>query len=275
MNYRHAFHAGNFADVIKHVALVAILLHLRKKPTGFAVIDTHAGRGLYDLKSDEASRTSESSFGIGRLADVTDAPDVLKSYLELAASAGTDRYPGSPLIEARLLRDSDRLVAIEKHPEEAAALKNVLAFHRRARVVDGDGYAVLPSLLPPPERRGLIVIDPPYEKESEFLDAARALDAVHRRFATGICLLWFPIKSSADADLLCGEILTSGVDKLSRIDIDLGPSSNDGALSAAGLLIVNPPFGFDEEMWRCAEILAPRLGRSGTPASISVTRLVG
>ncbi len=262
MNYRHAYHAGNFADVVKHVALVAILLHLKKKDTAFAVIDTHAGRGLYDLKSDEAARTGEAVGGIDRLAAVDHAPAALGAYLELVRSFGPHHYPGSPLIAARLLRPADRLVAIEKHPEETAALVQSLGQFRKARVVHGDGYAMLPGLLPPLERRGLVLIDPPYESPSEFRDAGRALARAHGRFATGIYLLWFPTKSAADADLLCGELLTTGIARLLRLDIDTaaGARAQDGALQSAGLLIANPPFGMFEELRACLEMLEPLLG---------------
>jgi 23S rRNA (adenine2030-N6)-methyltransferase len=278
MNYRHAFHAGNFADVVKHVALTAILLHLRKKETPFAFIDTHAGRGLYDLASTEARKTSESENGIGRLSGVASAPPALATYLDLVAGAGANRYPGSSLIAAGLLRPQDRLVAIERHPEEVAALEKSIVPFRKARAVEGDGYMVLPGLLPPPERRGLVLIDPPYEKESEFHDAADALAEAHRRFATGIFLLWFPIKSAGDADGFMGELIASGLPRLMRLDIDVAPErrANDGPLAASGLAIVNAPFGFREEMNACADILAPLLGRDPTGrAKISVSVLAG
>jgi 23S rRNA (adenine2030-N6)-methyltransferase len=260
MNYRHAYHAGNFADVVKHVALVAILQHLRKKETAFAVIDTHAGRGLYDLSAAEAKRTGESSRGVGRLGEVREAPEALATYLELVRAAGPDCYPGSPLIAARLLRSQDRLVAIEKHADEATALEAVLAPFRKARVVRGDGYALLAGLLPPVEHRGLVLIDPPYEEETEFRDAGRTLASAHRRFASGSYLLWFPAKSR-DADLLCGELLASGIRKMVRLDIDVGSPSGarDGALTSSGLVVVNPPFGFADEMRACFAVLEPLL----------------
>ncbi len=163
MNYRHAFHAGNFADVVKHLALVSILAHLRRKPAAFAAIDTHAGRGLYELGGSEAQRSGEAASGIARLLDMADGPQTLGLYLDLVRGLGAERYPGSPLIAAKLLREQDRLVAVEKHPEDLRALAAGLAPFRKARAVEGDGYARLAALLPPPERRGLILIDPPYE----------------------------------------------------------------------------------------------------------------
>src|SRR6185312_17179965 len=165
MNYRHAYHAGNFADVVKHIALTGVLLHLRKKETPFAVIDSHAGRGLYDLSGTEAKRTGEAASGIEKLRGLK-GEGALGRYLEIAGES--DLYPGSPVIAAKLLRPQDRLVAIEKHPQEFASLRQALAPWRKARAVEGDGAAKLPALLPPAERRGLVLIDPPFEAADEF-----------------------------------------------------------------------------------------------------------
>lgn len=256
MNYRHAYHAGNFADVVKHLALVAALTYLRKKDAPFAVIDTHAGRGRYDLAGDEAQRTGEAADGISRLRDISAGPDVLTSYLDLAGRG--HEYPGSPLLAAKLLRPKDRLVAVEKHPEEAAALMEVLRPFRRARLESVDGYQRLPALLPPPERRGLILIDPPYEAEDEFTEAAQAFAAAYKRFATGIYLIWFPIKSVAQANSFCGEVLASGATKVLRLDVERH-GVPEGRLSAAGLLIVNPPWQFEETMRDALALVLPRL----------------
>jgi 23S rRNA (adenine2030-N6)-methyltransferase len=260
LNYRHAYHAGNFADVVKHLALVAILRHLRRKEAAFAVIDTHAGRGRYDLAGSEAARTAEAANGIGRLRGLA-AEGVLGDYLQLAGEGS--HYPGSPLIAAALLRGQDRLVAIEKHPDEFPVLKAVLAGRRNARAEEGDGYRRLAALLPPAERRGLILIDPPFETEAEFHDAAVALGAALKRFATGIYLLWFPIKSAAEANAFCGAVMAAGATRLLRVDVDMGamPRTADGRerLSAAGLLIVNPPYGVADEMHAALTQVAPLL----------------
>src|SRR5437764_13086629 len=167
MNYRHAYHAGNFADIAKHLALVAVLLHLRQKQTPFAVVDSHAGRGSYDLAGTEAAKTGEAQGGIARLAELSgEMPESLSTYLSLARQSVA--YPGSPLITAQLLRPQDRLTAIEKHPEEFAALKEVLAPYRNATSESTDGYARALKLLPPPSRRGLVLVDPPFESPDEF-----------------------------------------------------------------------------------------------------------
>lgn len=255
MNYRHAFHAGNFADVAKHLALIGALRHLRKKDAPFAVIDTHAGRGVYDLSGPEAVRTNEAGGGILRLrqAGLGDKPELLSAYLEEAAGP---LYPGSPLISARHIRAQDRLVAVEKHPEDAAALRDALRPYIKARVEEGDGFRRLAALVPPLERRGLILIDPPFEAADEFAQTAKAFATAYRRFATGIYILWFPIKSAAEANRFCSEVLSSGAAKVLRIDVARrgGP---EGKLAAAGLVIVNPPWQFEEHMQQSLAVALP------------------
>jgi len=255
MNYRHGYHAGNFADVMKHAALVAVLLHLRKKDAPFAVIDTHGGRGLYDLKGEQAQKTGEAASGIWRLRDLASPPTSLAAYLEIVGQG--DKYPGSPLIAARLLRPQDRLVAIEKHPEEAALLKEVLAPWRKASVENADGYARLPRLLPPAERRGVILIDPPFEATDEFQQLASVLCGAHRRFATGIYLIWYPIKSQSAADAFVGEAMTTGAPALT---LEIAVDAPEGKLSRSGLLVLNPPYGFEAEMEVVLGRLEPALG---------------
>ena len=257
MNYRHGYHAGNFADVIKHIALVAILLHLRKKDAGFSVVDSHAGRGAYDLAGGEAAKTGEAQNGVARLSHMSgDMPEALSTYLSLV-QGGDGAYPGSPLIAAKLLRPQDRLTVIEKHPEEFAVLKNVLAPYSGAMAEQADGYARSLKLLPPPSRRGLVLIDPPFEAGDEFHSLAQSVTAAVRKFATGIYLVWYPIKSQAEADAFLGEVLAGGVAKALIIDTRI--SAPAGKLAQAGLLVINPPYGFDRAMRETARLVAPRL----------------
>ena len=256
MNYRHGFHAGNFADVVKHLALIRILLHLRRKETPFAVIDSHAGRGLYDLAGDEARRTGEAATGIEKLRGL-EGPEALQTYLSLAADP--QAYPGSPLIAAHLLRPQDRLVAIEKHPEEAAALKKVLAPFRKARVEDNDGYRALAALLPPAERRGLVLIDPPFETDDEFERLAQSVKQGLERFAAGIFLIWYPIKSQPAARAFCGEVLTGAPASVTALTIDAAIAAPEGKLARAGLLLLNPPYGLDADMKEILALVSPRL----------------
>lgn len=255
MNYRHAFHAGNYADVVKHLAVVGALCHLCKKDAPFVVIDSHAGRGTYDLGGPEAARTGEAGDGIRRLTNLGGGPALLTTYLALAAG---ERYPGSPLLAAQLLRPQDRLVAVEKHPEDARVLAATLRPYPRARVEEADGYRRLVALLPPPERRGLILIDPPYESPDEFRDAAQAVTAAYRRFATGIYLVWFPIKSAGEANGFAGEVLASGAAKVLRLDV-ARLNGVEGKLNAAGLLIINPPWQFETEMRAALDPVLPLL----------------
>jgi 23S rRNA (adenine2030-N6)-methyltransferase len=267
VNYRHGYHAGNFADVVKHLALVAVLLHLRKKEKGFAVLDSHAGRGLYDLSGEQAQKTGEAAGGIARLEALAgDLPTPLAFYLALVKESSG--YPGSPLIAARMLRPQDRLVAIEKHPEEFAALKDALAGQRNAIAENADGHARLPKLLPPRERRGLILVDPPFESPDEFETLAQTARVAWRKFETGIYLIWYPIKSQAAADAFVGEVLAVGVRE--AVVLDAGINAAEGKLARAGLLVLNPPWGFEAEMNASARVLAPALD-----AEIHVRRVAG
>ena len=266
MNYRHGYHAGNFADVVKHLAEVAILTHLARKETPFAVIDSHAGRGSYDLDSQEALKTGEAASGILALDGLSGSP-LLDRYLSLTGESGGRAYPGSPLIAAKLLRPQDRLVAIEKHPEEVEVLKKTLSPWRKARVEEGDGYARLAALLPPAERRGLVLIDPPFEAPDEFERLGQAVRSALRRFANGIYLVWYPIKSAAAARAFEGEVL---MDARKALKIEAAIDAPEGKLARTGLLVLNPPFGFAAEMEEALTKAAPRL-----KAKTQLIRLAG
>jgi 23S rRNA (adenine2030-N6)-methyltransferase len=205
MNYRHAFHAGNFADVMKHVVLTRVLLHLRRKETPFRVIDTHAGIGLYDLAADEALRTGEWRDGIGRLETPLnpDAEALLAPYREVLARMrqefGADAYPGSPAIARDALRAGDRAIFVELHPDDGALLAR--RFNRgRSKVLHLDGWTALHGLIPPPERRGLVLIDPPYEDRDELVRLAGEVTRAVRKWPTGIFALWYPIKATGPVD---------------------------------------------------------------------------
>ena len=265
MNYRHGYHAGNFADVVKHITLVAILDYLKKKDTAFSVIDTHAGRGIYDLAGEQAVKTGEAQNGIATLRGLSGGGS-LETYLKLA---GGKRYPGSPLIAAQLIRTQDRLVAIEKHPEEFAILAETLTPFRSATAEQADGYARLLKLLPPPSRRGLVLIDPPFEAADEFEQLALTLRAAVTKFATGNYLVWYPVKSEAQANGFLGEVLASG-DVTKALTIDTAIAVPDGKLGAAGLLVINPPYGLAAQMRQVAQAIAPRLG-----ADIRITWIAG
>lgn len=266
MNYRHGYHAGNFADVLKHVALCELLRLLTAKNKKLFVLDTHAGAGGYDLAGDLARRTGESESGIRRLAAAPRAgmPAAVARYLSAVAAydrrfgtagEGPRRYPGSPRLVRAALRPGDRFVACELHPAEALALKREFAGDRAIEVRQADGYKALKALMPPVERRGLVLIDPPFEAPDEFERLLRALRHAMRRFATGCYALWYPVKDEAAASFV--EAL-AGLEPL-RLTLDLG-SSEAGKLSASGLAVVNPPWRFDEAMREALPWIAARLG---------------
>jgi 23S rRNA (adenine2030-N6)-methyltransferase len=262
MNYRHAFHAGSFADVLKHAVLVRILLHLRAKPAPFRVIDTHAGAGLYDLAGAEAGRSPEWREGIGRLVGATigeGARALLAPYLDAVTTLnGTDKlstYPGSPALVRAFLRPQDRLVACELEPNAAAALKRYLGRDPRAKAVAIDGWTALNAYVPPNERRGLVLIDPPFEDTTEFARLAHGLEAAHRKWAGGSYLLWYPIKEREGPDVLARRLRRSGMTKILRVELRLAAPREAGRLAACGLIAVNPPWTLAGEV----EILLPEL----------------
>src|SRR5205085_3901176 len=209
MNYRHAFHAGGFADVVKHVVLVRILTYLQDKPASFRVIDTHAGAGLYDLASDEARRGGEWLTGIARLMQARlshEAMALTKPYVDIVRAFNPrgelKAYPGSPLIARGLLRPQDRLVVCELEPKARKALIGVLRRDEQARVVDLDGWMALPAFVPPKERRGLVLIDPPFEAKDEFDKLGECFAAAFAKWPTGIYVIWYPAKSRRATDTL-------------------------------------------------------------------------
>jgi 23S rRNA (adenine2030-N6)-methyltransferase len=268
VNYRHAFHAGNFADVMKHVVLARILEHLKTKPAPFRVLDLHAGVGLYDLTGGEAERTGEWRDGVGRLyRDGSCEPDPLPPPAETligpwrkAIAAANDgarlaRYPGSPEIARRLARDGDRLVFNELHPDDHAALARRFAREKRAKVMSLDGWEAVKALLPPPERRGLVLMDPPYEAADEAWQALAALAEGHRRFATGIFCLWYPVKAQADANALVRRAASLELPKTLRVELTVRRADKGDRLNGSGLTLVNPPWTLEGEL----KILLPEL----------------
>ena len=275
MNYRHAFHAGNFADVVKHAVLARILAHLKEKSAAFRVIDTHAGAGLYDLSGPEASRTGEWREGIGRLRAAQLAPGVralLAPYLEVVAALnpGADLkvYPGSPALAQSLLRDQDRLVACEREPTAARALGAFLHGDPRAKAVEIDGYTALNAYVPPKERRGLVLIDPPYEQPDEFERLAQALAAAHRKWPTGIYALWYPIKNLRETAAFARRIAASGIARVLRAELTLARTDGE-RLGGSGLIVVNPPWRLEEEL----SVLLPALAQALGAAPAGATRL--
>jgi 23S rRNA (adenine2030-N6)-methyltransferase len=255
VNYQHAFHAGNFADVHKHVVLARILVHLRIKPAAFRVIDTHAGAGRYDLRSSEATRGGEWQNGIKRLWDGSPGPalkDFLLPYLEAVSALNPGgrlrAYPGSPLIVQSLLRAQDRLTACELEPRAANALKRTLHGDNRAKALSIDGWTALGAYVPPKERRGLVLVDPPFEQTDDFSRLSNELATSHRKWPTGIYLLWYPIKDRDAPDALARRLRKLAVPAVLRSELMLGPATSDGGLIGSGLILVNPPYKLGAEL---------------------------
>ncbi|WP_026607394.1 23S rRNA (adenine(2030)-N(6))-methyltransferase RlmJ [Methylocapsa acidiphila] len=263
MNYRHEFHAGNFADVLKHIILTRILLHLAAKPAPFRYIETHAGSGIYDLSAPEAEKTAEWRGGIGRLAAAELPPEaqaLIAPYLNVVApflDAKPRRYPGSPEIARALLRRQDRMILCELHLRAFQDLRAHLGADRRAKLIEIDGYVGLKAFIPPVERRGLVLIDPPFEDAEEFLKLAKALEGAQRKWATGIFLLWYPVKDKGQVDALARTLAEAGAKSLLRLELQVAPDTGSG-LVRTGLIIVNPPYRLDAE----AEIILPSLSQS-------------
>jgi len=278
MNYRHAFHAGNFADVLKHAVLALAVAHLKRKDKPFVVIDTHAGIGSYDLTADEALRTGEATHGICHVVAQPDIPDTLAPYLDVVrALNGTDGmrwYPGSPRLARDLLRPADRLVAVELHPNDAEALAAEFGGDRRTAVHPLDGWLALKSFLPPKERRGLVLVDPPFERPGEFDRMLTGLKKAHRRWATGILMFWYPIKSREDADAFTEAARRLAIPQTLLVELGVAAVVPGEKLSACGLLIVNPPWRLDAELRRLLPWLQRVLAR-GPGACHRLEWLVG
>jgi 23S rRNA (adenine2030-N6)-methyltransferase len=275
MNYRHAFHAGGFADVIKHIVLVRILTYLQEKQAPFRVIDTHAGAGLYDLTGEEAQRSGEWLTGIARIMQArfseTTLP-LIKPYLDIVRAFNPDRdlkaYPGSPLIARALLRPQDRLTACEVEPKARKRLIDALRRDTQARVVDLDGWLALPAFVPPNERRGLVLIDPPYEQKDEFERLAEGFAEAFAKWPTGSYLLWYPVKSRRATDTLARHVAevvgaSKPAGKALRLEFSVAPHTADAALVSTGLLIVNPPWTLLGELKSILPELEKPLGQGG------------
>jgi 23S rRNA (adenine2030-N6)-methyltransferase len=275
MNYRHAFHAGNFADVIKHIVLTRILVYLHEKPSAFRVIDTHAGAGLYDLTSEEARRGGEWLTGIARIIQARfseHALPLLRPYLDVVRAfnpqAELTTYPGSPLIARALLRPQDRLTACEVADGPRKDLIDALRRDPQARVVDLDGWVALPAFVPPNERRGLVLIDPPFEAKDEFERLADRFAAAFTKWPTGIYVLWYPAKNRRAADELAGHVAevaaaTKPAGKCMRLEFSVAPQAAGSPLASTGLLIVNPPFPLHGELKTILPELEKPLGQGG------------
>ncbi len=279
MNYRHAFHAGNFADVFKHAFLARLLAYLARKEAPFRVIDTHAGEGAYDLSGDESERTGEWRGGIGKFADVSAAPAevaiLLRPYLDSIGPVAEGRpllYPGSPLLTQKLMRPNDRAIFCELREDAFVALRRRFARDKRIKAIHIDGYTGVGAFVPPMERRGLVLIDPPFERVDEFDAMLEAFLAACRKWPTGIYALWHPIKDVSSARAFFKALQEHGVRRALRLEICIGGAGE--RLTRAGLIVVNPPYLFDNEARTLLPFLTERMAQ-GQSASFAVEELTG
>ncbi|MCO5073620.1 MAG: 23S rRNA (adenine(2030)-N(6))-methyltransferase RlmJ [Rhizobiaceae bacterium] len=281
MNYRHIYHAGNFADVVKHAVLARIIEYLKKKDAAFRVIDTHAGRGVYDLSSAEAQKTGEWRDGIGRLMDASlpqAAAELLEPYLEtvraLNPKGGVSRYPGSPAITRHLLRKQDRLSAIELHPVDAKALGAKFAGDIQTRVINLDGWLALGAHIPPKERRGVVLVDPPFEEAGEFDRMIQGLIKAHKRWPSGLYAFWYPIKDRRAVNAFRSDLKETGIARITDIVFEVRPPSSEPRLDGCGVTVVNLPYGLDREVGIILSALRSVLSE-GSSGRFSITALSG
>lgn len=255
MNYDHAYHAGNFADVVKHALVVRIVEYLKRKDKPFRVIDTHAGSGLYDLSGERAQKTGEWRTGIGRLVEA-DLPDparaLLAPYLEIVGDlnpgGGIKFYPGSPVLVRRLLRGRDRLTAIELHPDAAFALKNRFAGDFATRTIELDGWLALGAHVPPKEKRGFVLVDPPFEIDDEFGRILDGLHKAHQRWPGGIYAFWYPIKDRDEVERFRQDLAGLGIARILDATLTIRAPLHYPRLDGTGMVIVNPPYVIEEEL---------------------------
>jgi 23S rRNA (adenine2030-N6)-methyltransferase len=279
MNYRHAYHAGNFADVVKHAVLARLVEYLKLKDKAFRVVDTHAGRGMYDLSAEEARKTGEWKQGIGRVLQHGfdgQAAALLAPYLDAVRAANPDgglkRYPGSPWIVRQLLRKQDRLSAVELHPAEIEELKALFSGDFQTRAIELDGWLALGAHLPPKEKRGLVIIDPPFEQESEFDRLVDGVKGAHRRWPGGTYTLWYPVKDREAVADLRKRLAEAGIPKVIDIRFELRTPSLEPRLDGCGLAVVNPPYTLEAELAVMLPALLAVL-RDGPGARAEVVRL--
>lgn len=281
MNYRHAFHAGNFADVLKHAVLARIVRYLRQKEGAFRVIDTHAGPGAYDLAGEQAQKTGEWRGGIGRVADAPlpkQAAELLEPYLSVVRGLNPQgriaTYPGSPLLVRRLLRPRDRLTAIELHPEDAEELRKLFADDFQTRVIHLDGWLALGAQVPPKEKRGLVLVDPPFEQAEDWDRLLAGLLQARKRWPGGTYALWYPIKDRAAVARFRQQLAQAQIAKILDISLEVGMAPGETRLAGCGMAVINPPYTLEAEMRTLLPVLCGLLA-TGSSASYRLEWLAG
>lgn len=272
LSYRHSFHAGNHADVLKHCVQSLIITALKEKDTAFLYLDTHAGAGRYLLDSPQAERTGEYLQGIARLWQQPDVPDLLSPYLQAIGNLNPcgqlKYYPGSPLIARHLLRAYDKLMLTELHPTDYPLLRTEFSKDPRAQVQKGDGYQQLKAKLPPPARRGLILIDPPYELKSDYRAVVEGIHQGYKRFSTGIYALWYPVVLRQQIKRMISELQGCGIRRILQIEMAVRPDSDMRGMTASGMIVINPPWKLEAQMRKLLPWLHQHLVPEGTGHTI-------
>ncbi|MBM3601978.1 MAG: 23S rRNA (adenine(2030)-N(6))-methyltransferase RlmJ [Alphaproteobacteria bacterium] len=273
MNYRHAYHAGGFGDVVKHAVLAMIVEALKRKDKPFYVLDTHAGIGRYDLGGEQAEKTGEWRHGILKVIEAPEPPAALAPYFDLlrvmngglkgSAQDALRAYPGSPRLVRALLRPQDRLALVELHPGDHATLAAEFRRDVQVQVHALDGYVALKSFLPPPERRGLVLIDPPFEATDEFERLTRALAQAHRRWATGVLMAWHPIKHKSEIERFHAAVVATGIGRVLALVFPVQPMDDAERLNGCGIVMVNPPWPLADELPPVLHFLHRNLRRAG------------
>lgn len=280
MNYRHIYHAGNFADVWKHATLVALFEAMQKKAKPFCYLDTHAGIGRYDLTSEQAQKTAEAQAGIGKLWHATDLPPLLERYRDLIVLDNGDNpeslryYPGSPWLAARLRREEDSLVLNELHPVDVETLRELMRRERKVSIRHEDAYQSLTACLPPAEKRGLVLIDPPFEKPDEFARLVSGVVSAHKRWPTGVYALWYPIKNRVELAQFYRRLEMSGVRRILRAELHMA-AAEEGKFTGSGLMLINPPWQIEEELQSVGDWLVANMAPAPDTAKSEATPAQG
>lgn len=266
LSYRHGFHAGNYADVLKHSMLLQAIKLLQKKNKPFVYIDTHAGAGGYSLLNEFAQKTGEYKDGIGKIWQQDNLPAPLKEYVDAVNAFNSDSdeldyYPGSPMFVDMHLREKDRMVLHELHSSDYPLLAEPFAKDKQVKVINDDGLKGLIAAIPPLERRGLILIDPSYEMKSDYINVANTLIKAHKRFSTGVYILWYPVVNREQTEAMLDKLKTSGIRKQLRIEQGIKADSNEFGMTAAGLWVINPPWQLDEMANNTLNYLDPLLNQ--------------
>ena len=268
LSYRHGFHAGNYADVLKHLVEILLLDYLHKKDTGLLYIDTHAGAGCYALESGFAAKNREYDSGIGRLKAAQHQrplPATLRRYLQIidecCRNEAVASYPGSPLIALHLSRPQDRAALFELHPADFSLLQQ--RFYRQAKLAQSDGFSGLRSLLPPPSRRALTLIDPPYEDKTDYATLLRSVQDAVKRFAGGVYAIWYPLLPSGESRQLEGQLKAVVPGNYLSATLSVRPLTGERGMAGSGMFVINPPWTLRAELEGCLPLLAELLGEQG------------